>query len=47
MQYFGYLRRQPDAFYLDWIEVLDSTGDFRGMVSGFVNSAEYRLRFGP
>ena len=25
MQYFGYLRRQPDAFYLDWIHVLDST----------------------
>lgn len=48
MQYFGYLRRQPDAFYLDWIAVLDANpNDYRGMVSGFMNSAEYRLRFGP
>jgi Tol biopolymer transport system component len=46
MEYFGYLRRQPDAFYLDWITVLDSTNDPRGMVDGFVNSAEYRQRFG-
>ena len=47
MQYFGYLRREPDAFYLAWIAVLDSTGDFRGMISGFMNSSEYRARFGP
>jgi hypothetical protein len=47
MEYFGYLRRQPDAFYLDWIQVLDQTNDPRGMVTGFVNSAEYRQRFGP
>ena len=47
MEYFGYLRRQPDAFYLDWIRVLDQTNDPRGMVTGFVNSAEYRQRFGP
>jgi len=47
MQYFGYLRRDPDAFYLDWIQVLDTTGDFRGMVNGFMNSLEYRFRFGP
>ncbi|MGH9881162.1 MAG: PQQ-dependent sugar dehydrogenase, partial [Pyrinomonadaceae bacterium] len=48
MQYFGYLRRDPDALYLDWIQVLDANpGDFRGMVNGFVNSQEYRLRFGP
>jgi hypothetical protein len=47
MEYFGYLRRQPDAFYLDWIKVLDQSNDPRGMVTGFVNSAEYRLRFGP
>jgi N-acetylneuraminic acid mutarotase len=46
MQYFGYLRRQPDALYLDWIAVLDSTGDFRGMINGFMNSVEYRARFG-
>ncbi len=47
MEYFGYLRREPDAFYLDWIKVLDQTGDARGMVTGFVNSIEYRQRFGP
>jgi len=47
MEYFGYLRRQPDGFYLQWIQVLDSTNDPRGMVTGFVTSAEYRQRFGP
>lgn len=47
MQYFGYLRRDPDALYLNWIQVLDTTGDFRGMVNGFMNSLEYRFRFGP
>ena len=47
MEYFGYLRRQPDAFYLQWIAVLDSTNDPRGMVTGFVTSTEYRQRFGP
>ena len=25
MEYFGYLRRQPDAFYLNWIQVLDQS----------------------
>ncbi len=47
MQYFGYLRRQPDAQYLNWIQVLDSGGDSRGMINGFMNSVEYRARFGP
>jgi uncharacterized repeat protein (TIGR01451 family) len=47
MEYFGYLRRQPDAFYLDWIAVLDATNDPRGMVIGFATSQEYRSRFGP
>jgi CSLREA domain-containing protein len=47
MEYFGYLRRQPDAFYLAWIDVLDQSNDPRGMVTGFVNSTEYRNRFGP
>ncbi len=47
MEYFGYLRRQPDGFYLQWIQVLDSTNDPRGMVTGFVTSQEYRNRFGP
>jgi len=47
MEYFGYLRRQPDAFYLAWIQVLDQSNDPRGMVTGFVTSTEYRQRFGP
>ncbi|HVS81371.1 MAG TPA: hypothetical protein VHE60_06535 [Pyrinomonadaceae bacterium] len=47
MEYFGYLRRDPDALYLNWIDVLNQGGDSRGMVEGFVTSAEYRLRFGP
>ena len=47
MEYFGYLRRDPDAFYLAWIDVLNRTGDSRGMVTGFVTSSEYRQRFGP
>src|SRR5688572_21361932 len=46
MQYFGYLRREPDAAYLQWITHLNSTGDFRSMINGFMNSLEYRARFG-
>ncbi len=45
MEYFGYLRREPDALYLDWINTLNQTGDSRHMVNGFVNSTEYRNRF--
>ncbi len=48
MEYFGYLRRDPDILYLTWIQVLDANpADSRHMVTGFVNSAEYRQRFGP
>ncbi len=47
MEYFGYLRRQPDGFYLQWIADLDANNNPRGMVTGFVTSAEYRQRFGP
>lgn len=48
MQYFGYLRRDPDALYTNWIAVLDANpSDYRGMVNGFMNSPEYRFRFGP
>jgi hypothetical protein len=47
MEYFGYLRRDPDAFYLDWLDVINQTNDPRDMVTGFVNSIEYRQRFGP
>jgi hypothetical protein len=48
MQYFGNLRRDPDASYLTWIQIMNSNGgDYRGMISGFINSNEYVQRFGP
>ncbi|MDT4966221.1 MAG: hypothetical protein QOJ64_958 [Acidobacteriota bacterium] len=48
MQYFGYLRRSADGSYVSWIQTMNSTnGDYRTMINGFLNSAEYRLRFGP
>jgi len=47
-QYFGYLRRNPDtAGFNMWINYLMANPrDFRTMVNGFVNSTEYRQRFG-
>jgi hypothetical protein len=46
MQYYGYLRRTPEpAGYNAWLEVL-RRGDTRTMVNGFMNSTEYKLRFG-
>jgi hypothetical protein len=48
MQYFGYLRRDPDQAGFDaWLGVLNrNPDDFYTMVNGFSNSTEYRLRFG-
>ena len=47
-QYFGYLRRDAEAKgYADWLNYLNAhPEDFRTLVQGFVNSVEYRLRFG-
>lgn len=49
MQYFGYLQRTPDtAGFNAWLSFLNANpADFRTMVNGFMNSSEYRLRFGP
>ena len=54
MQYFGYLRRDPElAGYEDWLDVLTNgrgsilPGDFRHLIFGFIYSDEYRQRFGP
>ena len=51
MQYFGYLRRDPDAEgYNFWLSKLNSFGgDFvrAEMVKAFITSTEYRVRFGP
>ncbi len=48
MQYFGYLRRDPDTTgYNNWLNYLnENPTDFRTMVRGFANSQEYQLRFG-
>jgi len=48
MQYFGYLRRNPDSFYLQWIAIMNQDPlNYRNMVNGFMNSTEYRNRFAP
>ena len=48
MQYIGYLRRDPDIMYLQWIQTLNQNqGNYRMMINGFLNSMEYRRRFGP
>ena len=50
MEYFGYLRRDPDASGYDfWLTKLNSfNGDFvkAEMVKAFLSSIEYRQRFG-
>ncbi|HST52689.1 MAG TPA: hypothetical protein VLJ61_11815, partial [Pyrinomonadaceae bacterium] len=56
MQYFGYLRRNPDdapdhdyTGYDFWLQKLDQfQGDFAKaeMVKAFISSTEYRQRFG-
>ena len=57
MEYFGYLRRNPNqgddtnsGGYDFWLRKLDQfNGDFvrAEMVKAFINSMEYRRRFGP
>lgn len=49
MQYFGYLRREPDQGGYDfWQNVLSNRdpNNFKGMVCAFLTSAEYQNRFG-
>lgn len=48
-QYYGYLRRTPDTpGFNSWVNYLkNNPTDFRTMVHGFLDSTEYRLRFGP
>ena len=49
MQYFGYLRRDPDTIgFQNWLDALNADpSNFRHMIFGFVFSTEYRQRFGP
>lgn len=47
LHYFGYLRRDPEgAGFEQWLKTLNSARDPRQITSGFVNSSEYRERFG-
>jgi N-acetylneuraminic acid mutarotase len=48
MQYFGYLKRDPDATgYHNWVQTLRADpGNYRHMIYGFIYSIEYRSRFG-
>jgi hypothetical protein len=48
MQYYGYLRRTPESSgYNAWLNYLNAhPTDARTMVNGFLNSGEYRARFG-
>jgi hypothetical protein len=51
LEYFGYLRREPDApGYNFWLTKLNQfNGDYIAaeMVKAFISSSEYRQRFGP
>jgi Metallo-peptidase family M12/Calx-beta domain/Reprolysin family propeptide/Bacterial pre-peptidase C-terminal domain len=49
MQYFGYLRRDPDTIgFQNWLNTLNADpNNFRHMIFGFLFSTEYRQRFGP
>ncbi|HZG53525.1 MAG TPA: DUF4214 domain-containing protein, partial [Pyrinomonadaceae bacterium] len=48
VQYYGYLRRTPDDNgYQAWLRVItEDSNNIRSMINGFMNSTEYRLRFG-
>ena len=53
MQYFGYLRRDPEPEgWNAWVNIITNgapgtqPGDYRTLIFGFVHSQEYRGRFG-
>lgn len=53
MQYFGYLRREPEADgFKAWVDTITlglngaTRGDYRVLINGFVHAQEYRNRFG-
>ncbi len=47
-EYYGYLRRdpEPEGYNRALAFINSNPGNFREMVNGFMNSTEYRLRFG-
>ncbi|HMF57063.1 MAG TPA: Calx-beta domain-containing protein, partial [Pyrinomonadaceae bacterium] len=50
-EYFGYLRRDPDAggyqFWVDVLNRLPAPNSYLSMVCAFITSTEYQRRFGP
>jgi YHYH protein/Domain of unknown function (DUF4214) len=49
MQYFGYLRRDPDQGGYDfWLDVVNNRehNNYSGMICAFITSTEYQRRFG-
>jgi hypothetical protein len=51
MEYFGYLRRDADTsgfnFWLNKLNEFNGNSIDAEMVKAFINSSEYRQRFGP
>jgi len=51
MEYYGYLHRNPDPpgfnFWLNKLNQFNGNFIQADMVKAFINSAEYRQRFGP
>ena len=50
MQYFGYLRRDPDlGGYNFWLNVINNRepNNYPGMICSFITSEEYQVRFAP
>lgn len=50
MQYFGYLRRDPDSGgYNFWLDVINNRepNNYPGMICSFITSVEYQVRFAP
>jgi len=49
MQYFGYLRRDPDTVgFQNWLDAINANpSNTRHMIFGFLFSTEYQQRFGP
>jgi hypothetical protein len=46
--YVAFLGRQPSGGEdQGWVDYLNGTGDYDTLVGGFINSIEYRSRFGP
>lgn len=45
--YTGFMRRSPDASgYAFWLTAIQTSGDYAGLIRGFIDSSEYRSRFG-